>query len=235
VHTLDLDSHRNPDWRMRASLGVTAIWLLLGVIYISTVVGWTDFAFQKAPALGSFLEGAFAPLAFLWLVVGFFLQQQLLQENTRTIQAQLEQMRLTNEQVEVQTRAIAADELHSRQDTFLRVNELVGQQLGMIAAWIVISHAETPAEFRDHWQRVGRGETNTFAMEIIRACLSGEVDANELFYATEIRSAHTQRFVEAFERLLASGSACDPDQLIVTALREGPHGRVYRLMSESAA
>jgi hypothetical protein len=235
VQTLDLDSHQNPDWRMRASLGLTAVWLLLGVIYISTVVGWTDFAFQKAPALGSFLEGAFAPLAFLWLVVGFFLQQQLLQENTRTIQAQLEQMRLTNEQVEVQTRAIAADELHSRQDTFLRVNELVGEQLGMISAWIVISHSESPGEFQEHWRRVGSGESNTFAMEIIRACLSGEVDAGELFYATEIRSGHTKRFVEAFERLLASGAKCDPDGLIVTALREGPHGRVHRLMTESAS
>jgi hypothetical protein len=26
-------------------------------------VGWTDFARQNAPSLGSFLEGAFAPLA----------------------------------------------------------------------------------------------------------------------------------------------------------------------------
>jgi hypothetical protein len=234
VPLLNLDSHKRPDWRMRASLSLTVVWLLLGFVYISTVVGWTEFAFQQAPAMGSFLEGAFAPLAFLWLVVGFFLQQQLLQENTQTIQAQLEQMRLTNEQIEVQTRAIAADELHSRQDTFLRVNELVGQQLGMIAGWIVTSHAASAAQYQDHWRRMGGGESTAFAMEIIRACLTGEVEARDLFYATEIRSGHTQRFIDAFERLLASGAACDPGELIVTALRDGPHGRVYRLMTESA-
>lgn len=234
MQTLDLDAHVHSDWRTRFGLAITAVWLLLGMVYISFVVGWSDFVVQQAPALGSFLEGAFAPLAFLWLVVGFFLQQQLLQENTRTIQAQLEQMRRTNEQVEVQTRAIAADELHSRQDTFLRLNELVNEQLGMIEGWIVTSYAASTAEKTDLWRRIGAGESTAFAFDIIRSCFGGEVTARELFYGTEIRSGHTRRFIEAFERVLAAGALCDPNDMIVTALREGPHGRVYRLMTENA-
>ena len=83
------------DWRLHFSLGLTIVWLLLGFTYISGVIGWTDFVRQNAPSLGSFLEGAFAPLAFLWLVVGFFLQQKQLSENTRTIQMQLTEMRRT--------------------------------------------------------------------------------------------------------------------------------------------
>ena len=43
-------------------------------------IGWDRFISQPADALGGFLEGAFAPLAFLWLVVGFFLQQRQLME-----------------------------------------------------------------------------------------------------------------------------------------------------------
>ena len=85
--SIDFPSDLEPgvkDWRLRFSVGVTIIWLLLGFTYISGVVGWTDFVRQNAPSLGSFLEGAFAPLAFLWLVVGFFLQQKQLTENTRT-------------------------------------------------------------------------------------------------------------------------------------------------------
>ena len=113
------------DWRLRFSLGLTIVWLVLGFTHISGVIGWTDFVRQNAPSLGSFLEGAFAPLAFLWLVVGFFLQQKQLTENTKTIQMQLAEMRRTAEQAEVQSRAIAADELHSRQDTFMRVVEVV--------------------------------------------------------------------------------------------------------------
>ena len=138
---------RGTDWRLRFSLAVTIVWLLLGFTYISGVVGWTDFVRQNAPSLGSFLEGAFAPLAFLWLVVGFFLQQKQLSENTKTIQMQLAEMRRTAEQAEIQSRAIAADELHSRQDTFMRVVEMVKEQLGNLGGWIVTN---SPTRWRRH-------------------------------------------------------------------------------------
>ncbi|HEX2486101.1 MAG TPA: hypothetical protein VHQ66_12410 [Myxococcota bacterium] len=75
------------DWRVRLGVGATAIWLLLGLLYVSSVVGWADFVRQNAPALGEFLDGAFAPLAFLWFVVGFFLQQSQLEENTAMLRA----------------------------------------------------------------------------------------------------------------------------------------------------
>jgi hypothetical protein len=234
MEILDLDSQKQgADWRTRFGLVITAGWLVLGLLYISVVVGWTDFVFQQAPALGSFLEGAFAPLAFLWLVVGFFLQQQLLQENTRTIQAQLEQMRRTNAQVEAQTQAIAADELHSRQDTFLRVNDLVSEQLGIIAGWIVTSYTASSEETAAQWRRMGAGDHTAFSIDIIRRCLTGEIEARELLHGTEIRASHTRRFIDAFEQLLASAGECDPYDLIVTALRDGTHGRVYRIMIES--
>jgi hypothetical protein len=222
------------DWRLRVSVALTAGWLLLGFIYISTVVGWTDFVSQQAPALGSFLEGAFAPLAFLWLVVGFFLQQQQLRENTRTIQAQLGEMRRTAEQAEVQARAIAADELHSRQDTFLRVNELVSDQLGVTAGWLVTSYTASAEAVRDLWLRHGRGESTAFSLDVIRRCYTDDVDPGEFFYGSEIRRNHTERFIHSFERLLASGERCDPDGMIVDALKDSAHGRLYRLMRENA-
>ena len=60
-----MESAQAPDWRLRFSLGVSIVWICLGVLYISSVIGWSGFVTQNAPALGSFLEGAFAPLAFL--------------------------------------------------------------------------------------------------------------------------------------------------------------------------
>ena len=83
------------DWRLAFSLALTAVWLFLGFLYISSIVGWLPFVRQSAPALGGFLEGAFAPLAFLWLVVGFFLQQKQLSENTAAIEKQYEAMQRT--------------------------------------------------------------------------------------------------------------------------------------------
>ena len=64
------------DWRTWFGLVVTSSWLLLGYIYIRTTVGWEAFTVLPADELGNFLEGAFAPLAFLWLVIGYFIQQR---------------------------------------------------------------------------------------------------------------------------------------------------------------
>jgi uncharacterized membrane protein YciS (DUF1049 family) len=234
MEAIELDPIRRADWRMRISLGLTIAWLVLGFTYISTVVGWGAFAQQTAPSLGGFLEGAFAPLAFLWLVVGFFLQQQQLHENTRTIEKQLEEMRRTAELAEVQARAIAADELHSRQDTFLRIKELVDEQLGMISGWIVTSRFAGEDDVMTLWLRGARGENTAFSLDLIRRCLPGYNDPGEVLWGTEIRTKHTLRFIEAFERLIGAGEGCDRNGMIVAALRESAHGRVYRMMVESA-
>jgi hypothetical protein len=239
--TLGSSPDERRDWRLRFSLGVTAVWLLLGFLYISNVVGWTGFVSQQAPALGSFLEGAFAPLAFLWLVVGFFLQQRQLEQNTATLSAQLEVMRQSAAQSEIQSRAIAADELHSRQDTFLRVAEMVRDQLGVIAGFLYVSWAmdagveemEGPDGALAQFKAQGSGDHGAFDRAIFRQIYSGKVTAPELFWGTPIRSQHSQSYIRNFERLARLASACDPEGVIVDALRDGTNGRLCRFMQES--
>ena len=75
------------DWRIRLGLSLTGAWLVLGVAYLSQSIGWVNIHRLPADELGSFLEGAFAPLAFLWLVIGYFLQQRELQLNSAALQA----------------------------------------------------------------------------------------------------------------------------------------------------
>ena len=93
------------DWRVWFGLASTLFWLWLGFLYVAIVVGWSNFLTQPADALGGFLEGAFAPLAFLWLVIGFFLQQRELRSNNDAIRAQYEQMRRTAENAEIRRAA----------------------------------------------------------------------------------------------------------------------------------
>jgi hypothetical protein len=234
-----LDERR--DWRLRISLGITVVWLVLGFLYISNVVGWTGFVSQKAPALGNFLEGAFAPLAFLWLVVGFFLQQRQLEQNTATLSAQLEVMRESASQAEIQSRAIAADELHSRQDTFLRVAEMVRDQLGVIAGFLYISWAmdaglqemEGPDGALAQFKAQGSGDRSAFDRAIFRQIYAGKVTAAALFWGTPVRSQHSQNYIRNFERLARLASDCDPEGVISDALRDGTSGRVCRFMQES--
>lgn len=231
------------DWRLRFSLGLTGIWLLLGFLYISNVVGWTHFVQQQAPALGNFLEGAFAPLAFLWLVVGFFLQRRQLEENTATLSAQLEVMHRSAEQAEVQSRAIAADELHSRQDTFLRVADMVREQLSVIAGFLYLSwaseHGESQLQGPDgalaQFKAQGTGDYSAFDRAIFRQIYGSVVTGEQLFWGTPVRSQHCENFTRHFERLLRLAGRCDPEGVIQDALSDTTSGRVYRLMAESRA
>lgn len=229
------------DWRLHLGVGATAIWLLLGVLYISGIVGWGDFVRQKAPALGGFLDGAFAPLAFLWLVVGFFLQQRQLEDNTAMLSQQLEVMRQSAQQAELQSRAIAADELHSRQDTFLRIAEMVSQQLGVTAGWIYTSWAAGeggaamagPGGALEIWRSQGAGDNGAFDRACVGLIYSGRISAAELFWGTPIRSGLSEGFIHAFERLARLAERCDPEGVIADAIRGGTHGRVFRFMSEA--
>ncbi len=228
------------DWKLRLSLWLTVVWLVLGALYISGVVGWMGFIQQRAPDLGGFLEGAFAPLAFLWLVVGFFLQRQQLEQNTDAIRAQIHEMRRTAEQAEVQSRAIAADELHSRQDTFIRVADMVQQQLGTIAGFLVTSmlaemddDAHRGPGIEQLWDSMGLGDDTAFNRKVFSLTYSGTLEATGLFFGTEIRSGHTRSFMHAFERLIEHAERCDPDGIIADAIRGGGHGRLYGLMAAS--
>lgn len=226
------------DWRLRLSMLFTIAWLVLGFIYVSSVVGWTEFVSQRAPELGGFLEGAFAPLAFLWLVVGFFLQQQQLSQNTGAIRLQLVEMRRTAEQAEVQSRAIAADELHSRQDTFLRIADMVNEQLAVISGFLVTSWMiGLPDGMGDEgarlWESQGQGDQASFDRKMFSLIYSGQTTREELFWGTPVRSEHSASFVQNFERLLTLAGRCDPEGVIADAIRDGNHGRIYRMMRES--
>jgi hypothetical protein len=229
------------DWRVRLGVLATAVWLSLGLLYISSVVGWADFVRQQAPALGEFLDGAFAPLAFLWFVVGFFLQQRQLEDNTATLSEQLEVMRQTARQAEIQSRAIAADELHSRQDTFLRIAEMVSEQLGVTAGWIYTSWAagegpeamSGPGGALEIWRTQGAGDHGAFDRACVGLIYGGRIDASTLFWGTPIRSGHSEAFSRAFERLVGLAGRCDPDGVIAEAIQNGTHGRVARFIRES--
>ena len=71
-----------PDWRIWFGVSLTTFWLIVLSLYVSNTVGWANIGNAPIETVGNFLEGAFAPLAFLWLVIGYFLQKKELMQNT---------------------------------------------------------------------------------------------------------------------------------------------------------
>jgi hypothetical protein len=222
-------------------MGLTGLWIALGVHYIWMVVGWQRFLAQPADGIGGFLEGGFAPLAFLWLVIGFFLQQHGLNENTEAIRLQYEAMQRNAEHAEEQARAIRANEMHARQDTFMEIAEMVRRQLGGIAGMLYMSsQAEVPSGLMEGtlgrmWSQLNLGDPEVFSRALLVLCFSPPEDVSDvsdLFYATPIRTRHCENFIRIFERLLHEAEDCDSSGIIREAVEGSAHGNLYRRMLE---
>jgi len=56
----------------------------------------SDFSWNEA---GDFFAGAFAPLAFIWLVVAVFLQKSELEAQRETLEQQMEELKLSREEL----------------------------------------------------------------------------------------------------------------------------------------
>lgn len=229
------------DWLLGLGLALTATWIALGFLYILRILGPSRFISQGADQIGGFLEGAFAPLAFLWLVIGFFLQQRELSENTRAIRGQYEALQRTAENAEIQAKAIAATELHARQETFIKVCGIMNQQLGQIAGMIYLSKAgptsdgELDREGVHALWREFANHPEVFVRRLLGVHYGSESAQGgiaDFLWGTPIRARHTEDYRETFERMLAAGESCDPDQTLRDAFRTSSYGLLYRIAGE---
>lgn len=87
-------------WASHALLWAGAIATVLYVSFALSQIDWSDFQSLKLNEKGDFLAGVFAPLAFLWLVLGFFQQGMELRNSSEALWAQMEELRSSVEQQE---------------------------------------------------------------------------------------------------------------------------------------
>ena len=206
---------------------LTTVWILAGLVYLIQVVGLVEFVNLPTGDIGSFLEGAFAPLAFLWLVIGHFMQQSEISGNTRAIQ--------------LQEQSAKRQEVHAQRNSYFKLLSLVQEQLGSIAAFhyiSVVGPTGTKEISGDEYAAM-RGEAAIADPALfIRKMVSlatlyrdNPTGATEVFFGTEIRTRHSNNFSDTFARLLASAEAVDHDDLVASALLYGsPSGMLYRII-----
>ena len=223
---------RQTDWRIFFGIIVTALWLIAGLVYIrSGMSGYESVYNVPLEDLGSFLEGAFAPLAFLWLVIGLFIQQRELADNT-------EVLRQTSIQSEKQTQAIAATEMNARQETFFKIAENVRNQLGGITGMLFISsmgasegQRVSRERIEELWHMLARRDDQVFAREFLLMDTEEYGGFEALFYETDIRRRHTKNFMTTFDRLMLMAKNCDSENGIISdSLAQTAHGLLYNRM-----
>lgn len=215
------------DWRVVFGITVTSIWLLLGVAYLTQQVGLADFVDLPTGEIGSFLEGAFAPLAFLWLVIGHFMQQAEISANTKAVQ--------------LQEQSAKRQELHSRRNGYFKLLTLVQEQLGAIAGFHYVSvcgETGTGEVDRDDYTTMrndaNSGDPALFVREMVSLAARNVDDTaaiQEIFFGTDIRTRHSNNFEQTFGKLLTSARAVDQDDMVVNALLYGSAwGMLYRVI-----
>ena len=233
-------SEDNADWRIWFGLTVSSCWLIMLSIYISNSIGWSNIGNEPIETLGNFLEGAFAPLAFLWLVIGYFLQQKELSQNTEAIKMQHAEIQKSANQAEIQAVAIQASELHARRESFLKIAESVKGQLGALLGFLYISsqgdsgsRLVSSERLSELWSKMGRNDPEVFARSLLELLAArGERYAYKVLYGTPIRTKHCINFSYSFERLINAARECDEDGMIVDSVLGSAQGYVYSRMQE---
>jgi hypothetical protein len=240
-----------PDWRIWFGLGLTGTWILLAIVYIELTFGWRGFIHLSASDLGNFLEGAFAPLAFLWLVIGYFLQKKELEHNTEALraqafalEAQLQEIQRGAEQQTIQAEKMAASEVHARQEVFLTIARRVSSQLGTIAGFLYLSSQGaaasndpvSPEQITRLFAQQAANDPEVFSRLFLELhTRSGEEFSFDLFYGTETRARHSNNFIFTFERLMRRAEEVDSDFLIRDSLMATGHGLLYRIIKRHQA
>ena len=215
------------DWRVIFGLTLTSCWIGAGLIYLLGIVGWGNFVHLPTADIGSFLEGAFAPLAFLWLVIGHFMQQKEISANTRAMAAQEESAR--------------RQEMHARRDSYFKLLELIQDQLGSIAGFQYMSICGptgtgeiTAEEFTEQRAIATSGDSAWFVRKLLSLALLNQRDPDklkEIFYGTAIRTRHSENFRQTFGKILRAAAAVDTDSMVTNALLYGsPAGMLYRVL-----
>lgn len=227
-----------PDWRVWLGIIVTIAWFLMLAVYISAQVGWTNVEMVPMDTMGQFLEGSFAPLAFLWFVLAFFSQQQELAQNTAALKMQYVEVQKSAEQAVIQSDAIRASELHARKESFLRIAESVKEQLGVIMGFLYLSSQAatnrgvvTDERIGELWSQMSQNDPEVFSRAFLQVQFQHGIRyAYKLMYGTAIRTRHCENFIFNFERLIRAAEQCDEDGMIRDSLLGCPHGYVYNRM-----
>ncbi len=223
-------NRRKLDWRIWFGLVVTFFWISGGIWFVIDSFDANPDQVLTLATIGNFLEGAFAPLAFLWLVLGLFIQQRELAKHS-------DELRRTTEQSEKQTQAIAATEMNARQETFFKIAENVRHQMGGITGMLYMSGLGPAGsgrydrdEMDDFFRNAANGDNEIFARRFLSMDYLEEGGLPELLYGTEIRRGHCRNFRRTFERLLVFAGDCDVDGIIVDSMQQTAFGLLYQRM-----
>lgn len=207
----------------RAGAIATAVWIGVGAYWaLSTGNRFVELWWGDFNHVGDFLAGFFAPLAFLWLVIGYMQQGLELRMQREELRLQrIETARLA-EQAEKQASAVRDNELHTRKDMFFRaapiyeaqINSLCSEAL-QLAGWDINS-------LKELWANLSSGDRFIF----MRRFSGSYGDGRSIERIYDLRNPNR---IEAFTKLTSAldnlfGEYCKEVR------KSDPSGALYSVM-----
>lgn len=86
------------------SLIIVSVATIIYLLFIFKATELSEFVDLELNAKGDFLAGVFAPLAFLWLVFGYYQQGRELKLNTKALELQARELQISNESLKQQVK-----------------------------------------------------------------------------------------------------------------------------------
>ncbi|PHS20486.1 MAG: hypothetical protein COA86_00630 [Kangiella sp.] len=211
------------DWRIKSGIVISITWILMMILLLFKKMSWQNFMELPLDQIEGFLTGAFSPLAIIWLIIGFFIQQQEIAENSRNIEQQAE---------------------HSNLDNFLKMSEIVYRHLAVISGYLYISCLDEIQEslkqeidLDDKWAKSANGDYGIFARGLVRYRFFDDGNQRamtKIFFGTEIRQNHINNYKRIFEGLLIKAKNSDCTGSLYESLTEGTiWGILYRMIKET--
>jgi len=211
---------------------------------------------------GDFMAGAFAPLAFLWLVIAFFQQGELLKQNTKSINIQqqelqnnneilklqhkelqestkaltlqYEEMKKAAEQAAKQSEAISANETHARRDVLFRFVELIEADLSQLTSEMLRMISHSPFEkAREEFEAGLRGAFSFALLENLRS--GREENSVARLYVGGLWPKTADKFCAQFDGMLQRVRSAESDEFLIGTIETSKNAQLAKRIKELRA
>ena len=203
---------------------VTGIWVFVSAVYLKN--NFEIFKSMSPNAWGDAAAGFAAPLAFLWLVIGYYLQRTELSLQRDEIKLQREELAAQRAEMEKQSNSISLNEQHASRDVFLKVYDIVFDGLNNKALEILeIIHGGAASVGLKNF--IDGNKWAIFNTLNPRIKNSESIKKQLIHFEHEPRKTVLTSYCEMFEVLISESENCDSSGLFKRTILDQPMARTY--------
>lgn len=218
------DNRERAKRRTGWGIALTVIWLGAALAY--GWFEWCEFLKLQPNTVGDFAAGLAAPLAFLWLFIGYLQQGEELELQRAELALQRVEVARLADETQHQRKAIEANELHARRDTFMRFADLMLSHQAQLAAALLPATGGRGLEMA--WIRFNQGDRDAFFGSLIKHGYRENSEATQQqIRTTPEHLLRAKQFIENTETLLKECDKSDPEKVMRSFFEASMMGTAY--------